>query len=154
MQDLVIRDMLPGEENFIYNSWLHSYRSSQFARPIESKTYYAFHHAIIERLLARTTTNVLIAAHSATPDVILGYLVLETPSHMPLNCATMPVAHFLYVKQPFRRLGIAKALVAHLKPKLGAFEAMYTHKTNDGEGLANSAASSEELKALYNPYLI
>ena len=151
MQDLLVRDALPGEENFVYNSWLHSYRSSSFARPIDSKTYYAFHHAVIERLLSRTTTSILIAAHAMTPDVILGYLIVETPATMPLGCATMPIAHFVYVKQPFRRLGIGKALLEHLKPKLGPFSALYTHKTNDGEGLLRAI---EEFKAQYNPYLI
>lgn len=143
MQDLIIRDAEPGEENFVYNSWLHSYRSSHFARPIESKTYYAFHHAIIERILARPTCTVLIATHKDTPTIILGYLVLES--------LEKPTIHFVYVKQPFRRLGIAKALLGHLRPKLDVpFEAIYTHKTNDGEGLLTKEAG----KFSYIPYLI
>lgn len=147
MKDLIIREAEAGEENFIYNSWLHSYRSSHFARPIESRTYYKFHHAVIERILARPTCSVLIATHKDTPTIILGYMVLDS--------LTSPTIHFVYVKQPFRRLGIAKALLEQCRPKGGgmesALEAIYTHKTQDGEGLI---ASTENSKFQYIPYLI
>lgn len=148
MKDLLIREYNKSkEEAFIYNSWLHSYRSSRFAKSIDSKTYYTYHHHIIERILGRPSCKVYIATHKDTPDTILGYIVLDA-----FKC---PTIHFVYVKHPFRCLGIGQSLLEAFKSKLEgislANELNYTHATEGGSKLLTKLPDT---KTNYNPYLL
>src|SRR5436309_249818 len=90
---------------FVFATWLRCYRySSAFAKPIPEEVFFRFHHAVIQRILSRGAS--LRIAHLADePGVILGYLVTEPG-----------VVHFVYVKKPFRRNGIARSLFRGTDP--------------------------------------
>lgn len=147
MKDLLIREYnVSTEQAFVYNSWLHSYRSSRFAKSIDSKIYYTFHHMIIERILNRPTAKVLIATHKDTPDTILGYIALDA-----FKC---PTIHFVYVKHPFRCLGIGRALLKAArgpKSEVSVSDLNYTHASESGTILLSKIP---DIKAHYNPYLL
>jgi hypothetical protein len=74
---------------------------------------------------------VRVACLPDAPDVILGYLVRE--GH---------IVHWAYVKKPFRRLGILRALAAGVPPDF-----LYTHRTIDAEPIVRRFPQSS-----YDPY--
>lgn len=131
-----LRQANPSDESFIYNSWLKSYKNSDFARSIPARTYYAMHHLVIERILSRPSTQVLVACDPTAPDVLYGYVVME-------SVGDLSVVHYCYVKQAFRRLGIASALLASAPTP----DASYSHRTKDVHYLVSPSHT-------FNPYLL
>lgn len=126
---------------FVYNSWLRSYRhGSSFAKPIESRLFYDRHHQIISRILDRPSTKVFVASPKEDPETFIGYLVVEE-GYGPA------IVHFCYVKRPFRRLGVAKALCGAAGLNLN--QCVYTHRTYDLESLESRYPGLS-----YDPYLI
>jgi len=122
---------------FIFNSWLKSYKYSLFARNITNTIFFAEHHKVIEDLLKKNQT--VIACNADDPSQIFGFI---SAGHVDgILCV-----NYIYVKQPFRNLGIGKAL-------LNAFEhdptiaAVYTHHTRMSEKLA------AKYNMVYHPYL-
>ena len=123
---------------FIFNSWLKSYRNSYFAKPISNTVYFAEHHKVIEKLAK--TSQILIACNKEDEAQIYGYVCAE-------KVDGIFVIHYAYVKQPFRRLGIAKLLLSSFDHDFSQ-AAVYTHNTNIGEKL------SMKYNLVYHPYLI
>lgn len=133
-KEIEIRLAKPDDLNFIFSCWLRNYRhSSQFAKKISNTVYYKWHHKVIERIIGRGA-QVRIAHPIGEPDVILGFSCLEA-----LNNDV--ILHFIYVKKPFRGLGIAKALVWEKE------NVQFTHLTE------NLDLEKYPLFT-YNPYLI
>lgn len=129
-----IRDAGQDDLPFIFATWLRSYRhSSQFAKKISNDVYFAYHHAAIERILSRGGA-VKIASMIGDPNVILGYAVVEMQEGKT-------VAHYVYVKKAFRKMGIASRLY---KPENGD---LFTHLTDD---ITWALVKYEGL--IYNPY--
>lgn len=134
--EIELRVAKPEDLNFIFATWLKSYRhSSQFARRISNTVFFTWHHKVIERLIGRGA-QISVAHPKGEPDVILGY-----------GCAELfdgqPVVHFIYVKKPFRRMGVATKLLEGLTPTL------FTHWTADTEWIVKKRP-----ELMYNPYLI
>jgi GNAT superfamily N-acetyltransferase len=132
-----IREAETKDVPFIFNSWLKSYRNSNFARPLENTIYFSEHHKVIERVLQHH--GVIIACNPEDPSQIYGFL-----------CAGyvdgILVLHYAYVKQPFRKLGIAKALLNCLEqPDDSAI--LYTHQTRVAQTVA------PRYNMIYHPYL-
>ena len=119
LEQIAVRQGVTADVPFIFSSWLKSYRAnSPFARSVSERIYFDREHAIIERILARGRT--LVAHVEGDPDTILGYLVAE-------QFAIPAVAHWLYVKGPWRRAGIASKLVE--ASGLDMADCHYTHQT-------------------------
>lgn len=119
---------------FIFSSWLKSFRESEFAKGIPTSLYYREHHRLIERLLERA--QVLVACNPESPSQIYGWICFER--------SRARVIHYVYVKQPFRELGIAKRLLeAALAGEEGFF---YTHL-----GITDGKLKE---RAVYSPYLL
>jgi|SRR5271165_1933475 len=124
---------------FIYATWLRSYRhDSNFARKINNDIYYEFHHKVIERILERASIQVLCSADD--PYTIFGYLVWEV---LPVH-PTAPIVHYLYIKMPFRKMGLGKELFT-VVANYGTL--IFTHYTSVVDKVKNDTW-------LYNPYLI
>lgn len=139
--EVQIREPKPGDRGFLFASWLNCYKNeSRFARAISRDTFFEFHHQVIERILARPTTQVLIAHYKNEPDLILGFLVWE-------SSATAPVVHFVFVKKGFRETGIAASLFTHTKIDPNAIT--YTHATYSLDMILPQLPNAH-----YNPYLI
>ena len=137
-----IRPATADDLPFIFNSWLKAYKhSSLFAKRIKHEVFFKYHHAVVERILARGAT-VLVATPVDDQNTILGYVVAE-----PLD---VPTLHFVYVKAPFRRFGIGRQLALAMVARLGAADAVdFTHWTKDMDW------ASEKLPSFtYNPYKI
>ena len=127
-----LRHATPADLDFVYATWLRSYRhASSFARKISNTIYYHWHHRIIENAFARGAT-IKIAALDDAPAVIIGYIVVEGST-----------AHYVYVKGDFRKMGVAKALLE------GHNITQFTHLTDHTEHVLGLVPGAE-----YNPYLL
>lgn len=134
---LVVRGMVTADAPFIFSSWLKSYRvGSALARDVVRPVYFAQHHRMVERLLARG--RVLVAADAEGPQNILGYAVGE-------HIGPVAVVHYLYVKAPFRGIGIGQTLAQVMVSGLECVH--HTHATPLGQSLVR------RLQSVFNPYL-
>jgi GNAT superfamily N-acetyltransferase len=142
MQSIEIRQATKDQLSFVFATWLRNYKhSSQFARKIKNATFFKWHHLVIERIFERPGTQVLVATPQGESEPILGYAVLEQQ-----DC---PVVHYVYVKDDWRKMGIATKLVA--ASRLPLEKAVFTHYTSalDELGLLKKYTALE-----YNPYRI
>jgi len=97
-----IRDKVPSDEDFIFDSWLNNYQAtSYFAKRMKKQTFMKFHPLIANAIMLRPTTVCKIAGDE--DFTIYGYIIAE-----PFPDA--PVVHYLYVRPEYQRLGIARKL--------------------------------------------
>lgn len=107
-----LRPAGPEDEPFIVDSWCMSYKSQAVARDMGPR-YLVDYKWFVRALLKKV--RVTVACDVEDPGVILGW------------CASSPgVVHYVFVKHDFRRLGIAKNLLA---PWLGK-PTIYAAKTH------------------------
>lgn len=98
-----IRPKTKEDENFIFSTWLRCYKTqSYFAKRIRNHIFFKRHAEIVTHILAKTTSRTFVAHPASDEDTILGYLTCEP--------GDAPTAHFIYVKEAFRSMGIASAL--------------------------------------------
>lgn len=135
INDIEIRLAKLEDIAFIYSTWLRSYRhSAHFTKKISNEIYYDMHHKIIDRFISRGG-EILVACPKGEPDVILGYVALETST---------PIVQYIYVKKNFRRMGIGAALF-----KAAGNPKTFTHWTTDTDWIIKKIES-----LTYNPYLV
>jgi len=133
-----IRPKYQDDDGFIYATWLRSYRfGSRFAKGINNTTFFREHTKIIKYILDKKTTRCLIACLSDDPKVILGYCVFEV--------GESPVIHYVYVKEAFRKMGIATRLAE--STNLDWCKITYSHQTYF---LTHMEQKISEMT--YNPY--
>lgn len=130
------------DEDFLYATWIKSFRDSGFARAVPTPIYNRSQRKRIDRLLEGEDTYVVVACSPETPELIFGYAVGQTPN----------VLHYLYVKKDYRRQNIARKLCLHLWDIAKNNPVLYTHKPTD-IWLEKRLKESEELKNfIYDPY--
>lgn len=127
LEPVIVRQAHSGDLDLVRHSWLHGYRLSKQAAEVPGPVYYREQHAVIERLIAHSSVSVCVLADS--PDVILGCAVIDGAC-----------AHWIYVKDPFRRRGYCRAM---LSPRVTS----YSHRTAVGATVAARRGM------IYNPYL-
>lgn len=88
------------DEPFIYNSWLQSNKSKH--PNIPASDYYSIYKKIIADALYKSI--VVIACNRQDPEFIYGYAVIR-----PID--DVKIIHYVYVKKPFRRFGLAKQML-------------------------------------------
>lgn len=138
------RDPNPTDEGFLYHSWLKSFRQgSSWASSIPAQIYFNNHKVIVSKLLREA--GIVIAANPENPTQIFGYGVYSPTS------GNVTVLHYLYVKHPFRRLGIGTDILRVIK-NLSCHDldlpVAATHMTSVG------AMIQEKWKVIYNPYVL
>lgn len=129
----------------ITNSWLKSFRDADWVKGCPNSVYYGFQHRIIEHLIPRSV--VLCAVNEDDIDQILGWCAAEVVEAG--EGARVLVVHYVYVKHPFRKLGIAKTLVESLIAAEHPVATMYTHKT-----LVCPKMRLRDRGLVYNPYIM
>ncbi len=102
---LVFRRLEAEDLNFIYPHWLNSYRTAPFSQLMPAKYFKLEHKKIITSLLTKAKT--IVAVDPGDLNLIYGFMTHETTDGYP-------VIHYLYVKEAFRGLGIAKALLSEI----------------------------------------
>lgn len=135
-----LREMISGDEAFIYNSWLKSYldsiRELKIFKGLKNEVYYEGQHKKIEDLFHRC--NTVIACSQEDKDQIYGWACYE-------ETAQDTIIHFIYVKGPFRRMGIGTYLYTQITNEKPVW---YTH-----ESMFISAVAKKFGKITFNPYL-
>ncbi len=136
---ILIRPATQGDINFIFNSWLKSSHSTlPKAFEIPHTIYYSEHHKLLETILKRCT--ILVACDKKDPTMIYGYIVAEL-------LHGFPTIHYLYVKQTFRRLGIATNLLNCLD--INQESVIFNSHTSPS--FINNFGNKRQF--IYNPYL-
>jgi len=123
---MTLRPAVEEDINFLFSSWLKSYRASNFAKGVSNTVFFGEHHKAVEELLK--TSTVLIACNNKDLTDIYGYICAE-------EIDNVFVVHYIYIKHTYRMFGITKALMealGHSKDKAG----MCTHMTRSGERIA------------------
>lgn len=100
-----------GDLSFVYSSWLRSYRASREGQQItHDQRYYAMQHCLVEHLIGRGT--VLVARPGDWDEGIVGWVCGEPTTEAR-------IVHYVYVKKPYRKHGLARALTDRLSEQFG-----------------------------------
>lgn len=114
-----LRTANPEDVSFIFNSWLKSYRTSEMCKPMTNEVYFAEQHRLIENLV--TSCKVIIACNEQDPKHLYGWICAgDTDGIFTL--------HYIYIKQAFRKMGLAKMLL-EICGHDGSTMGIYTHHT-------------------------
>lgn len=103
---ILFRPVKAPDLNFVFDSWMKSWRVSKWSGTIPNHLYYETQRTLIEGLIARGA-KIVIAYPEGREEVILGWACGEEK-------AGETVLHYLYVKDPFLGLGIPERLVSQL----------------------------------------
>lgn len=128
--DWAIRQSKESDIPFIYSSWLESYASTW---DIKKSTFMKEYKYVIDEILLEGCASV--ACKKDEPDVVFGYMVYSLD---------FPTVHYAYVKENFRKHGIAKSLFDGSGLYLPI---TITHRTD----LAKKILPSN---IIYNPFLL
>lgn len=134
MENLIIRKSCDKDTNFIYNSWLKSFRNSPLARDLTNDVYYYWQGILIKHLLDSSTCYIL---EDKENDNIIGYIVVD-------SFGKLPVVHYGYVKFPFRHMGFFSRLI---RESIGENKWYLTHSTNSILSFTN------KFNCVYMPYI-
>lgn len=116
------RAIEPDEIGLVLDSWFKSFRTSDWAGVIPNHLYVATMREMVGGLVARGAK--LTAAVVGTR--VLGWSCTERKESADAATHTA-IVHFVYVKDPFRRRGIARELIGQATET--AAEVLYTHRT-------------------------
>jgi hypothetical protein len=97
----ILRPPKPSDLNFIYNSWLESYKESP-DNPIKGNAYYSYQKMLIVSILRRAQVSILCNPDDL--DQIFGWCVYEITE----DCI---IVHWLHIKYSFRKLGFARYII-------------------------------------------
>lgn len=126
------------DEPFIFNSWMKSFQSSPFANGLAPELYFKFQHKLIEEVFG--CHMIKVAHHADDPNQIFGYIAYEYSEPQTV------VIHYCFVKQAFRKMGIAKQLWTAVVGELTSI--YHTHQNEN-----TKPAALRKLRTTYNPYL-
>lgn len=107
---------------FVFDAWANSFRSSVFAGTVRNNQYFDVICGTIKGLLERGM-RVLILADRKHLNVLVGFIAFEVPE------CKIPVIHYLYIKDSFRRQGLGGALLKEVQERSSFDELIYTHRT-------------------------
>lgn len=141
-----LRSKRDDDRGFIYKNWLRSYRDSEGW--VSNTVYYWHQHRIIDRLWNDPGVVWLVAVSQADPTHIYGFLCGEQTD-------AGFVVHYVYVRQVFRRKGVATALVCALQGQLdpGQAESLDTFSATHLTVAARNIMRGKYANLMiYNPY--
>jgi GNAT superfamily N-acetyltransferase len=112
-----------GDHAFVFSSWLKSYRKGAWGEchPLPER-YFKLEHDVIERIMRNC--EVMIACDPEDAEHLFGYIVFRRQ-------ADFITIDWVYVKKPFRKLGIAARLIEFAVKKNTVTEV--SHLTESGE---------------------
>ena len=133
-----------GDTDFLFSSWLHSYRNATKEWPwfekLGNELFYTTQKKRIEKVMEEAT--VLVICNPEDESQIFGYIVFEKNDRQF-------VLHYMYMKQSYRGFGLGKGVFASLfNPEED--QVVYTHLTNAGLSFLRSLGL--KTKPVFNPY--
>ena len=138
---IVYRQMTPKDSPFVYSTWLRSYRQMPFAQNMSNDTFFHHHKQIIEKILSKPNTKVVMVCEDADPDHLYGYSVVE-------QYGDATIIHYVYIKHAYRKLGLAKNLITTQYPLFGDKLTFVTHESRHHKQF------KDKFNIEYNPYII
>lgn len=91
----------------IVSWWSSSYKKSHYAGLLWHEDYAEIMHRQISRILSEQARAAIMAFEESDPDFLYGFIVGDTTG-------PTPVVDYVFVKEPFRKEGIARALLGAL----------------------------------------
>lgn len=136
---------------FVYDAWLESFRESHAAGPIPMPMYRRVYREVITWYLERPGVQLLVACNNQDTDQVFGFLAHETGAFDRSLKRVLPCVHFVYVKQPFRKFGVGKALFtgAGIDPSKPF---MHTFKTPEGTEVSKAKKYGANWRPLYGRF--
>lgn len=141
-----VTELRDDDTPFIQDTWARAYRVSEVDDCLKMRTaaFHGWHRPRRIKILGRPSTLVLVARDTQNPLFIYGYGVFER-----IDGAF--IAHWVYVKSPFKGRGVGSALLAaamHLIGE-GAKTLECTHRTYFVEKAEEMGFTFRELNELY-----
>lgn len=130
-----LRPPTESDTNFIFNSWLKSYRSSAFAKDQCNTVFFDNYKRVIATIIDRSLISILCSPDD--PNHLYGYIVYEDLPGQNL------LVHYVYVKHTYRKSGLAKELIKSARKNSNPI--LTSHNTN-------VCKSSKSLVYIYDPY--
>lgn len=97
--NVVIRQGRESDRSFLFSTWLLGlYHGNDWFKEIDKTVYFKVYKAVVEGIIAHSRVDV--ACLPDDEDVVLGYVVYSGNT-----------LHWIFVKKPWRKLGIAKKLM-------------------------------------------
>ncbi len=143
MISYILREATQEDENFIFNSFLQSYRKYSSMRYVPHNLYFKPQSDIISYLL--DTANILIACFPEEPDQIMGYVIYE-------HVNNQLVLHYEYIKNIFRSERLDEALLTAINPKKELM--IITHLLGKLEMEDNTITYKQPYNVAYDPFFI
>ncbi len=111
------------ERGFVFRSWLKGYRGSKDNRGLDSRSYYAVQHRIIEKIVC--SDNVIICRDASEPEYLLAWLASEAVD-------AQYVLHGSYVRSSCRNERIFTRMLQHDLSRRACDPVLYvyTHRGN------------------------
>lgn len=100
----LIRQVVQEDYAFVLDSWLKSTRDEKWAGNVPNNMAMAVLQEAVRQLVLRGA-RILVAANPERSNQIVGWICAEAGREGE------KIVHAIYTKRPFRRLGIAKALL-------------------------------------------
>ncbi len=94
---------------FMIPMWSASYKKSHSAGIISTDSWATVMHREIEIILDRPGMRGVVAVEKSDPQFAYGFIIGDTE-----DIIDAPVVAYVYVKEPYRRSGIARGLFAAL----------------------------------------
>lgn len=139
VDDLVVgfREATAADEGIVFNAWLKGHRQlGDWPKRLSSRRYFDEHKLVVAQILARATT--VVACNAARPTQVLGFVCFEDG-----------VLHWLFVKQPYRRQGIARHLM-----RQGGYIGPDTNPIACSHWTITAQDISRRWPLRYNPFLL
>ncbi len=136
----ILRETTAQDIPFIFNSWLKSFRSNEDSTRMSNSVYFGHFKPLVERLLEQA--SIVIACNPDDGAQIYGYAVFDQSEDVNIF-----VLHYLYVKYPFRNLGIAHGILSQVYLKLSEEPFLCTFAGRVFDAL------KEQYLITYNPFL-
>ncbi len=126
----------------VFNSWLKRYRDAVSVRLVTDRVFFEVQHKVIRKILERPGLVLRVACNPEDSNQIYAYIVAEFNQIVP----DLTLIHWIYVKSPFRRAGVAKDLLSTVLEDHKQIH--YTHKTFLTQYL------DKDNKWIYNPTFV
>jgi hypothetical protein len=95
------------DRQFVVSNWSASFKKSHSAGMIWTEDWAAIMHGQIDRVLDRPDATTLVAFEATDPTFLYGWISGDVSE-------AMPVVFYCYVKESFRREGVARKLFERL----------------------------------------
>jgi hypothetical protein len=135
--EFVIRPPDISDTGLIFNSWLKSYRNSDFAKHQCNAVYFGSYKLIVEKIISRSM--IYVACDPKDYTHVYGYIVFE---ELPKNNLLL---HYVYVKHTYRKMQVASKLLEHIKKSSNPV--LVTH-------WSQACKKVDQTKFIYDPYKI